>query len=206
MRRHFQRPSASTVIASVALVAALGGTSYAAATITSGNIKNNTIKSIDVKNSSLRGIDVKNSSLTGADVRNESLLAKDFKKGELPAGPPGPQGPAGSNAFGTLTYVATEDVVVASGDEGIASAFCPAGLIPTGGGAFSSNAPNAPDADPPAAVDYAINSSYPFQDVDGAFGWDVFIENNSPDEQTVSAYVICAAAKPAGFFALQRRR
>jgi hypothetical protein len=50
---------------------ALGGSSYAAITITGKN----------VKNSSLTGADVKNSSLTGADVKNRSITAADLAAG-----------------------------------------------------------------------------------------------------------------------------
>ena len=79
------RPSASMAVAVIALIAAMGGTSYAALTITGKN----------VKDSSLTGVDVRNSSLTTSDVRNGSLQALDFKAGELPAGERGPQGPQG---------------------------------------------------------------------------------------------------------------
>ncbi|HEX8648246.1 MAG TPA: hypothetical protein VF715_15235 [Thermoleophilaceae bacterium] len=65
----------SNAIACIALFAALGGTSYAAAKITGANVKDN--------------------SLTTKDIRNKSLLAKDFKAGQLPAGPQGQQGPQG---------------------------------------------------------------------------------------------------------------
>jgi hypothetical protein len=64
----------------------LGGSAFAAVTITGKN----------VKNSSLTGKDIKNSSLTTSDVKNRSLLSKDFKQGQLPAGPRGLQGSAGS--------------------------------------------------------------------------------------------------------------
>jgi hypothetical protein len=77
----------ANVMSSIAVLLALGGTSYAAATITGKN----------VKNSSLTGVDVKNSSLTSSDVKDKSLLSKDFKAGQLPAGPAGPQGPKGTD-------------------------------------------------------------------------------------------------------------
>lgn len=83
-----RKPSPATVISLVALFVALGGTSYAAITITGAN----------VRNSSLTGADIKNDSLASPDIRNGSLLAKDFKPGQLPAGGlgvPGPQGSAG---------------------------------------------------------------------------------------------------------------
>lgn len=69
------RPSASMAVAVIALIAAMGGTSYAALTIT--------------------GKQVKDSSLTAKDVKNRSLLARDFKAGQLPTGAAGPVGPAG---------------------------------------------------------------------------------------------------------------
>ena len=77
--------SYANVVASLALFIALGGTSYAALTITSKN----------VKNGSLTGKDIKNASVASADVRDGSLLSKDFRPGQLAAGVPGPQGAAG---------------------------------------------------------------------------------------------------------------
>jgi hypothetical protein len=102
-----RRPSASLVISVVALFVALGGTSYAALTITGKN----------VKNGSLTTKDIKNNSLTSADVRDRSLRRRDFRSGELsnaqrgPAGPAGPAGAAG--AAGSAIAFAR---VAASGD------------------------------------------------------------------------------------------
>ena len=59
-----RRPGYANVVATLALVVAMGGTSYAAVKIT--------------------GKDVKNSSLTGKDVKNESLTGKDVKKRSVP--------------------------------------------------------------------------------------------------------------------------
>src|SRR5919199_1619242 len=81
----------ANVIATLALFAALGGSSYAAIAVTGAQ----------VRDGSLTGRDVHNSSLTGRDIRNQSLLAQDFKPGQRPAGSqgpegdPGPQGPKG---------------------------------------------------------------------------------------------------------------
>jgi hypothetical protein len=69
------RPSASMVIACIALFAALGGVGYAAATIDSGDIVNNSVTSKDVKNRNLRGKDVRNNALGGGQI-NESKLGK----------------------------------------------------------------------------------------------------------------------------------
>ena len=76
----------ANVMATIAVFLALGGTSYAALTITSKNVRNESLTSADLKNNSIKS----------ADVRNGSLLARDFKAGQLPAGPQGPQGPQGA--------------------------------------------------------------------------------------------------------------
>ena len=80
------RLSYANVVASLALFVALGGTGYAAVTITGKN----------VKDASLTGRDVKNSSLTSSDVKNGTLLRQDFKAGQIPAGgAPGAPGAPG---------------------------------------------------------------------------------------------------------------
>jgi hypothetical protein len=71
------------VVSSVALIIALGGTSYAASKITSAQIKNNTIKSADIKNNSVTSTDVKNSSLKGTDVKNDSLTGDDINESTI---------------------------------------------------------------------------------------------------------------------------
>lgn len=69
------RPSVATVLSLIALFAALGGTSYAAANITGKQVKNGSLTGTDVRNRSLSGSDLKNNSLTGGQI-NESKLAQ----------------------------------------------------------------------------------------------------------------------------------
>jgi hypothetical protein len=61
------------LVACLALFLAIGGVGYAAATINSAAIVDNTIRSKDVRNENLRGKDVKPNTLTGADVNENSL-------------------------------------------------------------------------------------------------------------------------------------
>ena len=68
-----RRPSASLVIACLALFVALGGVGYAAATIGSAAIVDNSVRSKDVRNNDLRGKDVRTNTLKGADVDESSL-------------------------------------------------------------------------------------------------------------------------------------
>ena len=71
-----RKPTPSLAVSIAALVVALGGTGYAAATINSA----------DVQNNSLTSQDVKNQTLTSKDVKNGSLKAKDLKPGTLAKG------------------------------------------------------------------------------------------------------------------------
>jgi hypothetical protein len=77
------KPSPSMVVALIALFVAMGGVGYAAATIGSAQIKNNSIRGKDIRNSSVTGKDVKNSGLTGKDVKNSSLSGGDVKNNSL---------------------------------------------------------------------------------------------------------------------------
>jgi hypothetical protein len=70
MRRIFGESRYANVTATLALVLALGGTSYAA-------------------------IKLPANSVTTKTVKDRSLLSKDFKRGQLPAGKRGAAGPAG---------------------------------------------------------------------------------------------------------------
>jgi len=102
-----RRPSASLAISVVALFVALGGTGYAAVTITGK----------DVKNGSLTTKDIKNNSLTSSDVKDRSLRLRDFRSGELSNGQRGPAGPAGpAGAAGAAGSAIAFARVAASGD------------------------------------------------------------------------------------------
>jgi hypothetical protein len=82
------RPSPAMVVAVISLVVAMGGVGYAAATIGSSQIKNNSVRGKDIRNGSVTGKDVHNSSLTGSDVKNNTLGGADVKEstlGKVPA-------------------------------------------------------------------------------------------------------------------------
>jgi len=63
-----RRPSASLVIACLALFVALGGGAYAAA-----KLDKNSVTSKQVKNASLKGKDLKNDTVTGKQIKEEKL-------------------------------------------------------------------------------------------------------------------------------------
>jgi hypothetical protein len=71
------------VTASVALFIALGGVSYAAATL-----PKNSVGSSQITQDAVSGSKVMNSSLTGADIKDKSLTAADFNGSvQAPTGP-----------------------------------------------------------------------------------------------------------------------
>jgi hypothetical protein len=114
VKRIFRGSSYANVTATVALIVALGGTSYAA-------------------------IKLPKNSVTSTQVKDRSLLKKDFKTGQLPAGKTGKQGPAGpagpaGGTGGAGTGVglfnrtdAIELLVAGTGDQQIQSLALPAG-------------------------------------------------------------------------------
>jgi hypothetical protein len=81
MGRNLLRYLRAHHIALLALFVALGGTSYAAATLAADSVGTRQLR---------RG------AVTSAKVKDRSLLARDFKRGQLPRGAVGPAGPAGA--------------------------------------------------------------------------------------------------------------
>jgi len=98
MKLHPRWPSPALVVASVALVVALGGTGYAA---------------LKLPRNSVGASQIKTDAVTSVKIRNGSLRMADFQRGDAPEGAPGaagapgapgapgargPEGPAGSSA------------------------------------------------------------------------------------------------------------
>src|SRR5688572_33280881 len=76
----YRRPSPAMMMAFIALLVALGGTSYAA---------------IQLPANSVGTKQLKKNAVTAAKVKNRSLKANDFARGQIPKGDQGPQGPQG---------------------------------------------------------------------------------------------------------------
>jgi len=90
MKRVFGRGRYANVTATIALVVALGGTSYAAITLPANSVGSRQLKSRAVTNSDIRA-----NAVTSSKVRNGALLARDFRAGQLPAGAKGATGAQG---------------------------------------------------------------------------------------------------------------
>jgi hypothetical protein len=87
-----RRPSPAMVVACVALIVALGGTSVAAV---SQLVPRNSVGPRQIQFGAVTGPKIRNNAVTSVKVANRSLLRADFAPGQLPAGPTGPMGPAG---------------------------------------------------------------------------------------------------------------
>ena len=174
--RHLRR----NLVAYVALLFALSGTSYAATTAL-----------------------LPANSVGTRQVINGSLLKKDFKSGQLPRGARGPRGfagaggatgpagaagPAGAQGVQgpagpvSLTYVFSADTALPNGTQQDAFADCPVGMVVTGGGGFS----------PSTSTAVSIKSSAIGTTTgDAPDEWGVTMNNTSGSDTTFFAEAIC---------------
>jgi hypothetical protein len=120
MRKLLRRPSPAMIVACLALLVALGGTSVAAVS----QLARNSVGTPQLRNSAVTNVKVRNNAINSAKVAPRSLLRSDFAAGQLPAGPVGPQGPAGpagptgaagpAGVIGAIT-VRTNSALIAGG-------------------------------------------------------------------------------------------
>jgi hypothetical protein len=114
-------PKGRDVLAAIALAVALGGTSYAAATVSGGQVRDATLGGADVRDGRLGGADVRDGSLRRRDLA-AALLPRSAEGAPGAAGAPGPAGevgPAGARgepgdagAAGAPSFVAAADARV----------------------------------------------------------------------------------------------
>jgi hypothetical protein len=81
VKRLFRRHT--TVVAYLALFAALGGSAYAAVTVTGKNIKDGTVTGRDVKNRSLGSKDIAQDAVKSKHIKNNSLRGADVNEASL---------------------------------------------------------------------------------------------------------------------------
>jgi len=92
VRQRIPRPSPALVVASLALLVALSGTSIAAV---SQLVPRNSVGTAQLQRNAVTPRKIAPNAVRTAHVLNGSLLAADFKTGQIPAGPQGAQGPPG---------------------------------------------------------------------------------------------------------------
>jgi hypothetical protein len=175
----------ANLMATVAVFIALGGSSYAAITVTGKNVKNSSLTGKDIKNNSLTGSDIKN--LKSGDVSDHSLLAKDFKAGQLPVGPQGLKGDKGASG---ATHVVVRSLQTIGESANITIA-CHPGERAIGGGAGRSNGTfNSTDT---------VRTSWPAVNETPApagatpNGWDTGFDTGGSANVDMTFYAVCAS-------------
>jgi hypothetical protein len=137
-KRPRKLPSPALVVAGIALLVALGGTSVAAVS----QVPRASVGTPQLKNNAVTGAKIAGSTVTSADVRNGSLLRADFRRGQLPAGPVGAQGPQGPPGLSAREQVSAETTLTSQAPKNV-TVTCPAGKRVIGGGAELSGAGRA---------------------------------------------------------------
>jgi len=179
----------SNVIASLALFVALGGASYAAATLPAKSVGTTQLRKGAVNTKKIA-----KSAVTSAKVKNGSLQSIDFAPGQLAAGRQGPKGDKGDPGTNGVNGVngATNVVVrrgtpvnVTAGAGGNATAQCNPGERATGGGHAGGGTADV----------WKVAASYPTPSTTGATptGWSVDAQNTTGAAYFLGAYVICAS-------------
>lgn len=174
MRRILAGANYANVTASIALIVALGGTSYAAVALPKGSVG-----TPQIKKAAVTGAKIKRNAVTGAKIKDGSLLKDDFKSGQLPTGPQGPPGPQGPQGAAGATTVTTRS------DTGTGSltVSCEAGETVVGGGGFAGS---------DGGTQGFISRSRPNPGGGTATGWAVTGQTPAGVAVGVDVYVLCA--------------
>jgi len=184
-RRH------TTAVAYLALFAALGGSAYAAVTVTGKQIKDGTVTGKDVKNRSLAASDLSASALgsLAGDRGPAGPQGAPGPKGATgargpvgPAGQTGAQGPQGNSGLTGLEYRVSSGTSVPKDQTVRAQVDCTSGKSVLGGGA--GNFPSAGEA--------RIVSSAPGGANGDSTGWSVQVHNQGGAAFTTFAWAVCA--------------
>ena len=172
MKGMFTNGRYANVTATLALIVALGGTSYAAISLPANSVGSKQLKKRAVTNSKLRP-----NAVTSATVRNGSLRAKDFKAGQLPAGPAGPAG---------ATNIVSRRIAsppVAAGALGAVKVACNAGERAITAGLQS-------DGD--LLNIFALTESFPVTTGEAPTGWYLEAKNTASSSNRFLAFLVCA--------------
>jgi hypothetical protein len=182
-RRH------TTAVAYLALFAALGGSAYAAVTVTGKQIKDATVTGKDVKNRSLGAGELSASALGSLRAAGERGPAgpqgEPGKQGPIgPAGATGQQGPSG---VGGVEYKVSSGKSVPKDQTVGDQVNCTSGKVALGGGAaqFPSGAPMRVVSSAPGGLNGTPT------------GWSTQVHNEGGSTFSAYAWVVCANVQGA---------
>ena len=195
------RPSPAMIVATIALVAAVGGTTYAQTAINGEDIRNKSIAGIKLKNQAVGTAQLRNLAVQSRDIQSGAVNTSKLRSGAVTA-PKIFRGAVGTHAIAANSVTradlqaaaqvpnvavrASANVGVTNGTVNQAVATCNAGetLIAGGGGVTS-----------PPAVGIAMQASRPELAPGTATParWQVIMENQSGATATFQAFAICAS-------------
>lgn len=180
------RPSAGLVVAVIALVMALGGTGYAASSISGKLIKKRSVPADRIANNVLTGTQIDESRLAAVPTATEADHAKTADDSKLLAGKPSDA--FLSNAVRVRTAQAAPVPGPAGGVPSTVTVDCQPGEkgIGGGGGWF------IPTFETPTALHAPITASIPRMDANGTItGWELDGRNLSGTDRFLRVYVMC---------------
>jgi hypothetical protein len=178
-RRH------GTAVAYLALFAALGGSAYAATSVTGADIKDRTVTGSDIKNRSIGSGKLSataRASLTGKQGPAGSRGPKGERGEPGPTGPQGPAGPAGLNGVAGYEY-RTDGRYIEPGTYLRWTVLCTGGRHALGGGVSTEGGGLVLSW--ARVLETAPAGSEPY-------GWTVSVKNEGTSRIREYAWVICA--------------
>jgi hypothetical protein len=197
-----RRPSAAMVVALVALFAALGGTGYAAATLSGRDIQKRSIPGNRVVNDGLGGKQVDESKLGPVPVAQQALTAQTAASatnaGHATSADTATtaqdaqklQGREPGAFMANSVRVVSNQVTVATGGSTSITASCAVNEKGIGGGA----AWIIPGTETPTELDAQLNSSLPVPTTGGMdtmTGWRAVGVNRTGADRVLRAYAVC---------------
>jgi len=200
-----RRPSASMIVALVALFAALGGTGYAAATFSGRDIQKRSIPANRIVSNALGGGQIDESRLGPVPTAQQALTAQTAASATHAA-----QADTADNATNAVsaqdaqklqgrdatafmanrTRVVVNQVTVVTGGSATITASC----SPTEKGIGGGGAWMIAGTDSPTELDAQLNSSFPLPATGGSVditGWRVSGVNRAGANRDLRAYAIC---------------
>ncbi|HEU4702979.1 MAG TPA: hypothetical protein VFS37_10895 [Conexibacter sp.] len=197
-----RRPSASMIVALVALFAALGGTGYAAATISGRDIQKRTIRGDRIVNNGLGGKQVNESKLGPVPVAQQALTAQTAASATEASHATSAdsattaqdsqklQGREAAAFLANSVRVRINSVTVRTAATNSVTASCAVTEKGIGGGA----AWIVPGTDNPTELDAQLTGSLPVPSTGGTdnmTGWKAAGLNNTGFDRILRAYVVC---------------
>ncbi len=200
-----KRPSPALVVSVIALVVAMGGTSYAAFSLPNNSVgnkqlKNNSVGNRKLQNGSVGNAKLRKGSVSGANIQAGAITGSNLNLGALGTVPSATHANSADSAtnatnatnaasavtasrLGGVQYVSSASITNFAMTQNFGQATCPTGLFVSGGGVFGS-----------AGLSQSVNGSFPFSSTTAntpSDSWGAYMNNNSTTNASFTVYAIC---------------